>query len=166
MRILVAYASKHGSTKRIAEHIASKLRTLGNEVDLASVEEVAGLHAYDGCVIGSAVYYGSWMKEATAFIEANASWLVRHPVWLFSSGPVGTAAPVEPKEIAALGGAINPRGHRVFYGALDRHGLSMGERIVVGAVKAQEGDFRDWSAIDAWTDEIARALPKLEAVPA
>jgi menaquinone-dependent protoporphyrinogen oxidase len=166
MRILVAYASKHGSTKGIAEHIATRLRTVGNEVDLASVDEVADLHAYDGCVIGSAVYYGSWMKEATAFVASNADWLVRHPVWLFSSGPVGTAAPADPKDLVRIGETINPRGHRVFYGALDRRQLSMGERIVLSAVKAQEGDFRDWPVVDAWTDEIASALPKLEPVPA
>ena len=166
MRILVAYASKHGSTKGIAEHIAERLRTVGHEVDLASVDEVADLHTYDGCVIGSAVYYGSWVKEASTFVGSNAAWLVRHPVWLFSSGPVGTAVPADPKDLVTLGETINPRGHRVFYGALDRRQLSMGERIVASAVKAQEGDFRDWPAVDAWTDEIARALPKLEAVPA
>lgn len=166
MRILVAYASKHGSTQGIAKRIAERLRTVGYEVDLALVNEVADLHTYDGCVIGSAVYYGSWMKEATAFVESNAAWLVRHPVWLFSSGPVGTAAPADPKDLIRLGEAINPRGHRVFYGALDRSQLSMGERIVLSAVKAQEGDFRDWPAVDAWADEIARALPKLATVPA
>lgn len=166
MRILVAYASRHGSTRGIAEHIAAGLRGSGNEVDAASVDQVADVQTYDGFVIGSAVYYGAWMKEATAFVAANASWLVRRPVWLFSSGPVGTAAPTDPKDIVALGETINPRGHRIFYGALDRRELSIGERIVVGAVKAPDGDFRDWKAIEAWTGEIAGELAKREAVPA
>lgn len=166
MRILVAYASKHGSTSEIAEHIAAELRRVGHEADVASVEEIADLQTYDAYVIGSAVYHSSWMKEATAFVASNAAWLIRRPVWLFSSGPVGTAAPTDPKDVVTLGETINPRGHRVFYGALDRRELSIGERIVVGAVKAQDGDFRDWPAIDAWTNEIARELARLEMVPA
>jgi menaquinone-dependent protoporphyrinogen oxidase len=166
MRILVAYTSKHGATKGIAERIAAALRGVGNEVDLASVDEIADVQTYDAYVIGSAVYYGSWMKEATEFVVSNAAWLVRRPVWLFSSGPTGTTAPTDPKDLLALGEAINPRGHRVFYGALDRSELSIGERIVVGVVKAADGDFRDWKAVEAWTGEIARELAKAEPVPA
>ena len=165
MKILVAYASKHGSTTGIAENIAAKLRAADHEVDVGPVAEVADVGTYDAYVIGSAVYYGGWMKEATAFVESNTAWLARRPVWLFSSGPVGPAAPADPKELPALREAIAPQGHRVFYGALDRHHLSIGERIVVGAVKAPDGDYRDWREIEAWADEIARELAKTEPLP-
>jgi menaquinone-dependent protoporphyrinogen oxidase len=166
VKILVAYASKHGSTTGIAEGIAARLRAADHEVDVGPVAEVADVGTYDAYVIGSAVYYGSWMKEATAFVESNTAWLARRPVWLFSSGPVGPAAPADPKELPALRQAIAPLDHRVFYGALDRHHLSIGERIVVGAVKAPDGDYRDWERIDAWADEIALEIAKPEAVPA
>jgi menaquinone-dependent protoporphyrinogen oxidase len=166
MKLLVAYASKHGSTTGIAESIAAKLRAADHDVDVGPVAEVADVGTYDAYVIGSAVYYGGWMKEATAFVESNTAWLARRPVWLFSSGPVGPAAPADPKELPTLREAIAPLDHRVFYGALDRHHLSIGERIVVGAVKAPDGDFRDWQQIDAWADEIALEIAKLEAVPA
>ena len=165
MKILVAYASRHGSTTGIAERIAAKLRASDHEVDIGPVAEVADIGTYDAYVIGSAVYYGGWMKEATAFVESNTAWLARRPVWLFSSGPVGPAAPADPKELPALREAIAPLDHRVFYGALDRHGLSIGERIVVSAVKAPDGDYRDWHEIDAWADEIARELAKTEPLP-
>jgi len=91
-------------------------------------------------------------------VEANTAWLARRPVWLFSSGPVGPAAPADPKELPVLREAIAPLDHRVFYGALDRHHLSIGERIVVGAVKAPDGDYRDWREIEAWADEIAESV--------
>jgi menaquinone-dependent protoporphyrinogen oxidase len=165
MKILVAYASKHGSTTAIARAVAEKLRAAGNEVDLGTVAEVADVGTYDAYVIGSAVYYGSWMKEATVFVESNTAWLARRPVWLFSSGPVGPAAPADPKELPALREAIAPLDHRIFYGALDRRGLSIGERIVVGAVKAPDGDYRDWREIGSWADEIARELAKTEPLP-
>lgn len=165
MKILVAYASKHGSTTAIARAVAEKLRLAGNEVDLGTVGEVADVGTYDAYVIGSAVYYGSWMKEASAFVESNTAWLARRPVWLFSSGPVGPAAPADPKELPALREAIAPLDHRVFYGSLDRNHLSIGERIVVAAVKAPDGDYRDWREIDAWADEIALELAKTEPLP-
>ena len=165
MKILVAYASRHGSTTGIAERIAAKLRASDHEVDIGPVAEVADIGTYDAYVIGSAVYYGGWMKEATAFVESNTAWLARRPVWLFSSGPVGPAAPADPKELPALREAIAPLDHRVFYGALNRHHLSIGERIVVGAVKAPDGDYRDWREIGAWADEIARELAKTEPLP-
>jgi menaquinone-dependent protoporphyrinogen oxidase len=166
MKILVAYASKHGSTGEIARAVAEKLRAAGNEVDLGTVAEVADVGTYEAYVIGSAVYYGSWMKEATAFALSNSAWLARRPVWLFSSGPVGSASRADPKELVTLGESIAPLDHRVFYGALDRHHLSIGERIVVGAVGTPDGDYRDWREIDAWADEIVREVKKLEAVPA
>lgn len=58
--------------------------------------------------------------------------------------------------------AIRPRDHRVFAGALDRGtlaGADLGrvERFVAERF-VPDGDFRDWPAIDAWADDIARAL--------
>ncbi len=46
----------------------------------------------------------------------------------------------------------------MFFGALDREKLSFSERMIVKAVKAPDGDFRDWDAINGWADEIADEL--------
>ena len=54
--------------------------------------------------------------------------------------------------------AIRPREQRIFFGALDHSRLSFAERVMVKAVRAPEGDFRDWQAIEAWTASIARDL--------
>lgn len=53
---------------------------------------------------------------------------------------------------------LKPNDHRVFFGALDKAKLGFGERMIVKAVKAPDGDFRDWDAIKGWADEIDRAL--------
>jgi menaquinone-dependent protoporphyrinogen oxidase len=34
--------------------------------------------------------------------------------------------------------------------------LGFGEKAIMVAVRAQEGDFRDWDAIAAWADEIGQ----------
>ena len=83
------------------------------------------------------------------------------PVWLFSSGPLGTEVHDEeeqPRQLAELTETLRPVAHRTFFGALDISKLGFGERMMVKAVKAPEGDFRDWSAISGWADEIAREL--------
>jgi menaquinone-dependent protoporphyrinogen oxidase len=101
------------------------------------------------------------MKEATAWAERHAEELARIPVWLFTSGPLGTDVEDEeeqPKQLPALTEALRPIEHRVFFGALERDQLGFAERMIVKAVKAPDGDFRDWDAIAAWADAIAVRL--------
>jgi menaquinone-dependent protoporphyrinogen oxidase len=53
--------------------------------------------------------------------------------------------------------ATSAREHRIFGGRIDRSALSFPERAVMMAVRAREGDYRDWDEIAAWADEIADA---------
>jgi menaquinone-dependent protoporphyrinogen oxidase len=161
MNVLVAYASKHESTHAIAERIAQTLREQGAQAVVLPVEHVDGLQGYEAFVIGSAVYYGSWMKEAVDFVLRNQSTLVLHPVWLFSSGPTGprkAEAEVDARQLAAIKQAVKPLEHRTFYGALELDKLSFLERTVVRGVHAPTGDFREWDEIDAWAKSIASDL--------
>jgi menaquinone-dependent protoporphyrinogen oxidase len=161
MRVIVACASKHGSTEGIAEAVAERLHQLGHDAVAVRVSDVADLDGVQAVVLGSAVYAGSWMKEATEFAEVNADVLSSVPLWLFSSGPLGTEVHDEeeqPRQLAELTETLRPVAHRTFFGALDISRLGFGERMMVKAVKAPEGDFRDWSAISGWADEIAREL--------
>lgn len=158
MALLVAYASKYGATRGIAERIARKLEATEREVQIRPVDAVEDMGSYEAVVIGSAVYFGSWLKEAAELVRQHRAILSERPVWLFSSGPVGTATLPDPKEVAEFQTAITPRGHHNFAGALNRSKLSFGERLLVKAMKAPYGDFRDWDAIDAWAADIAREL--------
>ena len=54
--------------------------------------------------------------------------------------------------------AIGPRSQRIFFGALDPSRLSFTEWMMVKAVSAPQGDFRNWQAIEAWAESIARHL--------
>jgi len=156
MRVLVTYASKHGSTRGIAEAIGGRLRERGLDAEVRPVGEVDGLERYDALVIGSGVYLGSWMKEALAFLDRHAETLHRVPTWLFSSGPTGT----EPTDGALLDkqrrrlDAIGARDHHLFRGALDPEHLGFLERRAVRAAKAPPGDFRDWRDVERWADDI------------
>jgi menaquinone-dependent protoporphyrinogen oxidase len=165
MNVLVAYGSKHGATKGIAERIAETLQAAGQEAAVRPVEAAGELGGYDAFVIGSAVYADRWTREAVEFVQRHRAMLASRPVWLFSSGPIGTMAtkhePAAPTGVAAIRRALMPRDHRVFFGAwdrsrLDRSKLGFAERIV--AKRLPQGDWRDWAAIGAWADGIAREL--------
>jgi menaquinone-dependent protoporphyrinogen oxidase len=159
--VLVTCASLHGSTREMVEVIAEVLRARGMEVEASPVESAPDPGGYEAVVLGSAVYRGSWMREAAEFARRHRDVLAARPVWLFSSGPLGTEvedAEEQPKELAELREAIGPRDHRVFFGALFKDRLDFGERMMIKAVRAPEGDFRDWDAIRAWAESIATEL--------
>jgi len=177
--VLVAYASRHGATAGIAERIAARLEDAGVAAEARQVGDVHDIDAYDAYVIGSAAYVYHWLRDATTFVKRNRALLAGRPVWLFSSGPLGTDLVDEkgrdvfeaarPKEFAELQTMVHPRGERVFFGAWDPDAppAGMAERFLghMPEAKAQlpAGDFRDWSAIDSWADEIADQLRKTTA---
>jgi menaquinone-dependent protoporphyrinogen oxidase len=185
-KVLVAYGSRHGGTRGIAERIGEVLRAEGIEAvvapaDRASPEDVRSADAF---VVGSGVYMGSWLNEPLDFMRRNIDALVARPTWLLSSGPLPGSTKEQPdadpltnalgpsdgpgsggrKKVEELSTQIQPRGHRVFLGAFDPEDSpkAMSERLVRMMPVAKNilppGDFRDWAAIEAFGHEIATAL--------
>lgn len=167
MKVLVAYASKYGATQGIAERIGDVLRRRGLEVDVVRCKDVDDASGYDAYVVGSAAYMFRWRKDARKFVRRNADVLAARPVWLFSSGPVGTdrvdakghdvLEGAVPKEFAEFEQAIGPRGTQVFFGAFQLEKLRGVDRMAkwAPADAMPVGDFRDWDAIEAWAGAIA-----------
>src|SRR5947209_19655027 len=93
MKVLIAVASKHGSTREIAEAIAEELRQAASTVDLHEVEMVDTLIGYDAVILGSAIYAGNWLPEARHFAEQHPVLLAQVPLRVFSSGPLGAPDP-------------------------------------------------------------------------
>lgn len=168
MKVLVAVASKHGSTREIAQTIAGELRAAGLTVDVHRVDDVEEVAGYDAVVLGSAVYVGQWLSEAQRFAERHRSDLSRLPLWLFSSGPLGAEDSQprdDPDRLVAPLGDVRAREHRVFAGKLDLAALGFGERLLARLVRAPKGDFRDWEEIRAWAREIAAELRRTGHCP-
>ncbi len=180
MNVLVAYATRHGSTAGIAERIAAGLRETGLAADARSVDDVRDIAPYDAFVIGGAAYMFHWLDGATRFVKKHRAVLAERPIWLFSSGPIGpdlvdkdgndVLVTTRPKEWPELIAMVRPRGDRVFFGAWDPSAppVGMAERFMhLMPASARDampaGDFRDWPAIDAWAAEIAWALQPVPA---
>lgn len=184
-KVLVGYASRHGATRGIAERIGDVLRADGLEAEVSQGDQVVGVGTADAVVVGSAVYMGSWLKEAVEFVQRNQIRLARLPLWLFSSGPLPRSSKDDGltgdsladalgredgpgsggrKKVAEITAATNPRDHRVFLGAFDPNDPPKvtSERLVrlLPPVKKAlpAGDFRDWEAIEAWAHGIASVL--------
>ena len=174
MSTLVAYATRHGSTQGIAERIAERLRAAGLDAEARPVKAVRDPAAYDAFVVGGAAYMFHWMKEASSFTRRYRDVLSSRPLWLFSSGPLGTETTdqegrdvletSEPREFPEIRAMLHPRDVRVFFGAFDaqRKAIGFSERFVMMMPAARaafpQGDFRDWPRIEAWADGIASEL--------
>ncbi|MBI3966124.1 MAG: flavodoxin domain-containing protein [Chloroflexi bacterium] len=161
MKVLVAVASRHGSTREIAETIAAELRANGLTADTREVAAVASVDCYDAVILGSAVYMGSWLPEAQRFVTHHEAALASVPVWLFSSGPLGAEEPKplgDPAQMPDILRATHAREHRIFVGKLEPRTLGFGERLIMTVVHPPIGDFRDWDAIREWARLIAADL--------
>jgi menaquinone-dependent protoporphyrinogen oxidase len=177
MRVLVTYATRHGATKAIAQRIGERLSAAGLDVTVAPAGSVVDVRPFDAFVVGGAAYMGRWLPEVRAFVRAHRADLCAAPVWLYSSGPLGTdtvdaggrdvrqlSAPADFTELEQL---IRPQGRVVFFGAFDpdAHPASAAEwlaqpfwRLTPVRRAMPAGDFRDWPAIEAYADSIAHQL--------
>jgi menaquinone-dependent protoporphyrinogen oxidase len=158
-RVLVAFASKMGSTAEIAESIAATLRAAGLDATAQSARVVTDLTAFDAVILGSALYAAHWQRDANRFVAHHLAALQDRPLWLFSSGPLDSRLaaanlPIAP-QAAEVTAALTPRGHRTFGGRLDPDAPGLDPQILA---THPIGDFRDWTVITDWAASIAVEL--------
>ena len=162
-RILVAYATKHGSTAGVAEAIARELTAEGLEADVAVLRGVDSIEDYDGAVLGAPLYMGRPIGLAP-FVARHRDALSRTPVAAFGVGLTLAAPEPKPEQVEQARKAlidaldpVRPVTATLFAGALEPGTMGLAERAVTRLLKAPAGDFRNWDAIGAW----ARTLPPL-----
>ena len=166
MRVLIVPASRHGGTAEIGRAMATSLRQRGFDVDVSQPEHMFDLSPYGAAILGSGLYLGDWLGPAKAFVEDHSVGLRRIPCWLFSSGPLGAAAPKEPVNPEVIERLIEQAGaeeHRLFGGRLEVDRLGRTERFIARWVGAEDGDYRPWDEIEVWVGSIADALRQADA---
>jgi menaquinone-dependent protoporphyrinogen oxidase len=165
-RVLVVYASDQGSTKEIAEFIASRLHVGRVAADVRYALERIEVDQYDAIVLGSAVHGRALLPAAERFVVDNAESLRGKPLWLFSvglgpslRGPVGSILRrLDSPRISRVRESAGVREYRAFAGVLNRNGASVATRAMLWLCGGRFGDHRDWRAIDLWAAGIARAV--------
>ena len=83
MRILLAYAGKHGTTLGCVERLAQQLKG-GNAVETVNLDEkTVDPSGYDVVVFGSSVYFGKMRSSAKQYLQTYANVLLQKPLGLF-----------------------------------------------------------------------------------
>lgn len=162
-KILVAYASKCGSTAGVAEAVAKTLAERGLNVDLKPIDHVAEIDSYRAVVIGSAIRFGAVLPAAAAFIKDRADTLKKMPVAYFTVGSTLFQDTPETRAAAAACTAaqkalVPPVSSADFAGVFDPARVSFAERLLGKAMKMPTGDFRNWEAIHSWADSLPDLL--------
>ena len=160
--VLVAYATRHESTRGIAAAVAEVLAAAGVKARLEALDAVGDLRAFRAAVIGGCVFEEGWMPGAFPFLAAHERQLEAMPVWLFASGPEdplpeGVVVDVPPELVAVIE-RIAPRDVALFAGSLQPHHLGTGLRILSKLARSSFSEHRDWGAVERWAEQIAEEL--------
>ena len=162
-RILVAYATRSGSTAEIAHVIGRELVSAGHAVDVTEIKNVSTLTGYAAIVIGGPLYMGSVDSAVGKFVEKNREQLLKLPVAAFVVG----LAPKNPDPgaveaaMAALRkslGPVTPVSSVLFAGKLDPATVNFVMRKFLEMAKIPAGDFRDWETIAAWAQKLPEKM--------
>jgi len=156
MKILIAYASRAGSTAEVADAIGQVLRGNGIPAEVLPAGHVADVSTYRAAILGSAVRMGKWLPEAVRLVERNQAALAGMPTAIFTV--CLTMQKDTPENRRVVEGYLQPVLQKVrpssiglFGGKMDYSRLGFIDRLIVSKMKKiPEGDHRDWKAIRAW----------------
>jgi menaquinone-dependent protoporphyrinogen oxidase len=155
LNVLVAYASKHGTTREVAESIAEALEQRGLVVEIEEAGRVHDITHYDAVIVGGGLYMGKWHADARRLLDRHRSELIGKHLAVFGMGPdsleeskvaesrkqldraLSATPELAPIAVTIFGGALHPENWRFPLNRLPAF------------------DARDWGAIHGWADEIA-----------
>jgi menaquinone-dependent protoporphyrinogen oxidase len=159
--VLVAYATRYGSTQEVAEAVAATLRERGLAVDIQPMRDVRTLDQYRAVVLGAPLYMFHWHKDALHFLARHRAALTTRPVAIFALGPLHA----EEKEFQEVRGQLDkelakfpwltPAAIEIFGGKFDPEKLTFPHNLVPALKNMPASDVRDWTAIHAWASDLA-----------
>jgi menaquinone-dependent protoporphyrinogen oxidase len=167
--ILVAYASRYGSTQETAEAVAATLRERGLEVDVQPMRNVHALAGYSAFVLGAPLYMFRWHRDAFHFLARHREALKERPVAVFALGPFHD----EEKEWQEVRAQLDRELAKVpwltavaveiFGGKFDPAKLRFPWKFLPALKQMPASDVRNWTAIRAWARDLAARLPPATA---
>jgi menaquinone-dependent protoporphyrinogen oxidase len=169
--ILVAYATRYGSTHQAAETIAATLRECGLETDLLPAAQVQSLEDYHAVVLGAPLQIGRWHGDAHRFLGRFRHDLTELPVAVYALGPlhrdeseIQSAREQFDRELAKYTW-LTPIEIKVFVGRFDPAQLHFPASLFLRQIPPS--DEMDLEAIRDWAVGLAATLKPeaLEAAP-
>lgn len=177
MKVLIAYATAHGSTAEVAQRMGEILQENDLTVDVENVVNIKSVAGYDAYIIGTAIHSGNWLNEAHKFIIDFADELAEKPTYcwvtcirvLESHGYDWVLNNYMPPWLLKT---LNVQELTAFAGKLDLDEVSMDEEWALAlkydgqrSARDHDGDFRDWNLIRDWTENVAQKLNDYSANP-
>lgn len=159
-KILVAFATKLGSTIEVAQVIGNIISQNGAAVDVKPIKEISDISGYDATIVGSAIRMAQWLPEATDFIKKHQSQLNKKSTAIFSVHILNLDNDPESQQerlayTKSIKEILSPKAEAFFAGKIDQSQLSFFERLLFKMIKSPEGDFRNWEAIRNWAAKVA-----------
>lgn len=165
--ILIAHATRSGSTAQAAEAIAAALGEEDFMSDIIPMHLVETLKGRTAVILGAPLYIGRFPDEFHNFFARYQSALAQIRPWFFVLGPTRT----EPKDFEAARKQaakqlnryswFQPADLQIFGGKWDVKSMPFPftlARRLIPAGKVPPSDIRDWAAIRKWAAGIAREL--------
>jgi len=164
-KVLIAFATRYGSTKEVAKLIADKIKDREIEAEISNVIDISSLKGYDVVIIGSPIYMGKWLKEGVDFVQQFSESLNQVPVALFTVGVTlkdknEKNIRIAEKSFDVLLPYTNPVMTGVFAGKIDKRNMNFIDKQILKLVKAEEGDFRNPDEISVWTANLIETFRK------
>ena len=163
-KILIAYASKYGSTAEIASAIGDTFVRAGMEADVRFARDVKEIAPYRGIVIGTPIRAGKPLGDAVAFAKRFRAGFAGKRVAVFSAGVMmrddTPENRVKAREVLApiLTLTGEPDAIGFFAGTIDYKKIGFPLSFIFKREPSgtmREGDWRDWDMIRKWAADIA-----------
>ena len=181
-RILIAYSTVDGHTRKICERIAERVSSAGHTVKIDEIVDNSTLDvaAFDGIVIGASIRYGKHRPSVFEFIERRRAALESKPTAFFTVNVVarkpGKDTPDgnsymrkfleqsrwKPTLLGVFAGKID----YARYGPIDRAMI----RFIMWMTKGPTDpktciEFTDWAAVDRFADGVSGLASLPESSP-
>jgi menaquinone-dependent protoporphyrinogen oxidase len=161
-RVLVAFATRFGSTREIVSAMVHELNSSGIDAHAAEATSSLNPDHYDAFVIGSPIYGSKWLAAAGMFAAITSDRIDGKPVALFSVGTLALnnsqAGEREHQDfvdnLADIAPKLNIVSDALFAGYFERSNLPWYLRIIDRFAPTPQGDHRDWQAIQSWTKSL------------
>jgi menaquinone-dependent protoporphyrinogen oxidase len=162
--VLVAYATRYGSTEEVAHAVGKRLGELGVGADVQRARQVRSVADRKAVVLATPFYFGSMLAEARRFLERNRDSIERSHLAIIALGPISAseelrAARAQLDRVLAAMQWVKPAAAAMFVGKYDPSMLRLRDRLIAAlpgsplhGVPAH--DDRDWDAIREWVDEL------------
>ena len=157
-KILIAYSSAAGSTAEVAQVIGKEISNQNGLVEVLRTKDVRDLSPYQAVIVGTGIRAGHVYRDTLVFLERHQAVLSQIPVAYFvvcmtmAKDTEENRCEVETyvDQMREKTPQVQPVDVGLFAGKMDFKVLSLPLRLIIKAMKGEEGDFRNWAEIRTW----------------